>query len=95
VEVVPGDIQLTAPTLDVQDGYGLVHIDVDVYPITRFCLEHFAPKLVAGGTIVVDDYGFKTCPGAKQAVDEFAAAHPEFRRWHLLTGQALLVRLSP
>jgi O-methyltransferase len=94
VQVIPGDIQLTAPTLSTQDGFGLVHIDVDVYPITKFCLDYFAPRLVAGGTIVVDDYGFKTCPGAKQAVDEFAAANPSFRLLHLLTGQAVLIPLA-
>jgi hypothetical protein len=43
---------------------------------------------------VVDDYGFKTCPGARKAVDEFAARHPEFSLWHLMTGQAVLVRLG-
>lgn len=94
VHVVPGDIQHTAATLELQEDFGLVHIDVDVYPITRFCLEYFAPRLARGGTIVVDDYGFKTCPGAKQAADEFAAAHSQFRLLHLLTGQAVLIPIG-
>jgi hypothetical protein len=91
VQVIPGGIEVTAPALPIQDGFGLVHIDVDVYPATRFSLEYFAPRLAAGATIVVDDYGFKSCPGVKQAVDEFAAVNPGFRVIHLLTGQALLI----
>jgi O-methyltransferase len=94
VQVVAGDIHETSASLHSMQALGLVHIDVDVYPPTRHCLEVFGPRVVQGGTIVVDDYGFKTCPGAKKAVDEFAAAHPEFRLWHLTTGQAILVRLA-
>jgi hypothetical protein len=94
VRVVPGDIHETSGSLEDMRDLGLAHIDVDVYPPTKHCLDVFAPRVVVGGTIVVDDYGFKTCPGARKAVDEFAAAHPEFRLWHLMTGQAILVRLG-
>jgi len=94
LRIVAGDILDTSPSLADMHDLGLVHVDVDVYPPTRHCLEVFAPRVVVGGSIVVDDYGFKTCPGAKKAVDEFTAAHPEFARWHLMTGQALLVRTN-
>ena len=30
-----------------------------------------------GGVIVVDDYGFTSCPGATRAADEFLAGRPE------------------
>ena len=33
-----------------------------------------------GGTIVLDDYGFPSCPGARRAVDEFFAAAGRRRR---------------
>lgn len=51
--------------------YRFVHVDVDLYQPTRASLEYFWPRLVAGGVIVCDDYNW---PGARQAVDEFAAA---------------------
>jgi O-methyltransferase len=92
VRVLQGDIEQTAEQMAEEQGFGFVHIDVDVYPATRFCLEFFAPRLVPGGTIVVDDYGFKTCPGVKEAVDDFTAAHASFRLLHLTTGQAVLIR---
>jgi len=71
-----------------------VHIDVDVYPPTEFCLRFFAPRLARGALLVVDDYGFLTCPGAKKAVDDFVAAHAEFGMWHLLSGQAVVYRIG-
>lgn len=94
VRVVEGDIRITAETLDYGHGFGLVHVDVDVYPITQFCLDFFAPRMVRGGLLVVDDYGSRSCPGVKTAVDDFMTANASFRMLHLLTGQATLVRLG-
>jgi O-methyltransferase len=95
VRVIAGDIRQTSAQLGRDDSFGLVHIDVDVYPITKFCLDFFAPRIAAGGTIVVDDYGFTTCAGAKKAVDEFITAHPRFRLFHLTTAQALVIPIAP
>lgn len=94
VRVVKGDIRATAQTLEHRDAFGFVHIDVDVYPITKFCLDFFAPRVCQGAMLVVDDYGFRTCPGAKKAVDDFVRNNPAFRMIHQLTGQAVLLRLA-
>lgn len=51
--------------------YKLVHIDVDLYQPTKESLEYFFPKLTEKGIIILDDYGFLTCPGAKKAADEY------------------------
>lgn len=93
LEIVVGNIMETASKIPDQ-SIGFMHIDVDVYPATRFCLECFCPRLINGGVVVIDDYGFLTCKGAKIAVDEYVSAHPEFRFFHLTTGQAVLVRWS-
>jgi len=93
LEIVVGDIVETSARLP-DEPFGLVHLDVDVYPTTAFCLRFFAPRLADNALMVIDDYGYVTCPGVKQAADEFVAEFPEFRLWHLLTGQALLSRLT-
>jgi len=93
LELVVGDIVETSDRL-ADETFGFVHVDVDVYPATAFCLRFFAPRLAEGGVIVVDDYGFVTCPGVKQAADEFIAEFPQFRLWHLLTGQAKISRIA-
>jgi predicted O-methyltransferase YrrM len=91
VELVVGDIAETSARL-TDSAYGFVHIDVDVYPPTVFCLSHFAPRLAPGALMIVDDYGVVTCPGAQKAVDDFVHENPSFSRLHLLSGQAVLFR---
>jgi O-methyltransferase len=71
-----------------------VHIDVDLFQPTRDSLEFFYPRIVAGGMIVCDDYGFETCPGARRAMDSFFAERPE-PIVHLPTGQGFVVIEPP
>jgi len=94
IRIIRGDFMTTSPQLEPHAPFAFVHVDVDVYPVTRHALEFFAPRVLSRGLIVVDDYGFTTCEGARRAVDEFAAAHLEYRFFHLLTGQALLVKIG-
>jgi O-methyltransferase len=72
----------------------MVHIDVDLYQPTRDSLAFFYDRLSRGGIIVCDDYGSVACPGAKAAVDEFAASLGR-RPAALATGQAILQRGDP
>lgn len=76
------------------ERFCFVHVDVDIYAPTRACLEFFSERLLVGGVIVADDYGFTTCEGCKQAVDEFTAGRNNFLKFHLETGQSLLIRVG-
>ena len=89
VEIVVGDIMRTASTIS-DPKLAMLHLDVDTYNATKFCLEEFSPRLEPDGIIIVDDYGFETCPGAKMAADQFVAANKRMSLMHLLTGQAIL-----
>lgn len=71
--------------------FRLVHIDVDLYQPTRDSLNFFYPRLVKGGVIVMDDYGFKTCPGATRAANELAASEG-IEILHLATGQGVIMK---
>jgi hypothetical protein len=68
----------------------LVHIDVDLYQPTLDSVRFFYERLVPGGLMVLDDYGFVTCPGARQAVDSFFAGREPVLE--LTTGQALVIK---
>jgi hypothetical protein len=68
------------------------YIDVDIYAAVRDCLAFAYPRLQPGGTIVLDDYGFPSCPGVRRAMDEFFAGRPEMPLC-LPTGQALVTKL--
>ena len=78
------------------DGLGDVpirfaHIDLDLYQPILDATDFVYQRLVPGGIIVYDDYGFDSCPGARKAVDEFYADKPE-SPLYLPTGQAVIVR---
>jgi hypothetical protein len=71
--------------------FSFVHIDVDLYRPTLASLQFFFPRMTSGGIILLDDYGFNSCPGARLAADEFFADLPE-RIVMLPTGQAFVMR---
>ena len=68
------------------------HVDLDLYQSILDCLEFVYPRMPPGAVIVFDDYGFPSCPGARQAVEQFFSARPE-APLALSTGQALVVKL--
>lgn len=51
--------------------YRFVHLDVDLYDPTADALNYFYDRIMPGGAIVSDDYGW---PGARLAISQFAAA---------------------
>lgn len=71
--------------------FAFVHIDVDLYQPTLDSLEFFYPRLGKGGIIVIDDYGFLTCPGATKACDEYFAGKPE-KPIALVDGGAFVIK---
>jgi O-methyltransferase len=67
------------------------HIDVDIYQTVRDCISFIYPRLSTGGFMIIDDYGFPSCPGARKAVDESFANSAEVPIC-LPTGQCLVVK---
>jgi len=94
VVIHKGNFLETAQLIDHIANFGMVHIDVDVYPVTKFCLEFFEKRTIPGSIIIIDDYGSKYCKGLKKAVDEYLQTNPPFKMFYLLTGQALLVKIK-
>lgn len=70
----------------------LAHVDLDIYEAILAACEFVYPRLVPGGMMVFDDYGFWSCPGARMAVDRFFAGKRE-QPLVLPTGQAIVSKL--
>ena len=68
-----------------------LHLDLDLYEPTFSSLEFFFPLIETGGIIVCDDYGFDSCPGARQAIDEFFAV-AKHEVIELPTGQCFVIK---
>jgi len=78
--------------IDVSEKcFCFLHIDVDLYQPTLTSLDFFYERITTGGMILLDDYGFKTCPGTKRAVDQFFNNRPE-NIIMLSTGQAFIIK---
>lgn len=77
----------------VREKLALVHCDVDVYSSARAVAEWALPRLLRGGVIVFDDYGFSGCEGVTQLVNELRGRE-ELRFVHNLNGHALLVKVA-
>lgn len=69
------------------------HIDVDVYSSARDIVHWVWDRLVPGGIVVFDDYGFEPCDGVTRLVEEEAHRENALLLYNL-NGHAILVRLS-
>jgi O-methyltransferase len=68
------------------------HIDVDVYESARQTTEWVWDRLVPGGIIVYDDYGFFGCEGVRAFVDEQANRGDRVSIYNL-NGHATVIKL--
>ncbi len=87
----PGFFPATAKPIAVKE-FCLVHIDVDIYQSILDSCQFFYSRLIKGGLMLFDDYGLKSCPGAKEAVDGFFQDKKE-SPIYLPTGQCLIIKL--
>jgi hypothetical protein len=73
LKIVKGDVLDTIPTLDTRQ-IALLRLDTDTYETTKFELEWLYDRVVLGGVVIVDDYGYTL--GCRKAVDDFIASRP-------------------
>jgi len=75
------------------DRLSLVHMDLNASAPTHAALEFAYPRLIPGGVIVFDDYGWNPSSyEQRDAIERFGASLPE-SLIALPSGQALLVKL--
>jgi O-methyltransferase len=90
VKIRKGLLPLTFQGLE-DSKFCFAHIDLDIYRSIWDTLDFVWPRLVAGGCVIFDDYGFPSCPGAREAVDEFFAKQDSVPLC-IPTGQALVFK---
>ena len=67
---IKGKVENTLPE-NAPKQIALLRLDTDWYESTKHELIHLFPKLVSGGVLILDDYGYWA--GAKKAVDEYVS----------------------
>jgi hypothetical protein len=71
IHYVQGKVEDTVPE-QVPEKIALLRLDTDWYESTKHELEHLYPRLVPGGVLIIDDYGY--WQGSRQATEEFLEA---------------------
>ena len=74
--------------------FKLCHIDVDTRRSAHDVAVWIFPRLVVGGTMVFQDYGYHRTQGITALVDDLKG-HPGLLVVHNLNGSALVVKTSP
>ena len=77
--------------IDDNEQFKIVHCDADIYQSITDVNCFFYPRMVKGGVIIYDDYGWATTKGAQKAVLDFFHDKPE-HPIYLPTRQAFIIK---
>ena len=89
--LIKGIFPASAAGLPADARYQLVHVDCDIYQATKDACAYFYPRLEAGGILLIDDYGLLTCPGVRNAADEYFADQ-DAKPIYISSAQAIVVK---
>lgn len=67
-EIIEGLVEETLPKMSIPD-LALMRLDTDFYSSTKTELEYLYPRLVRGGVLIIDDYGY--FQGSRRATNEY------------------------
>lgn len=76
-----------------QKSFGFCHIDVDVYQSAKDIIDWIWDKMVVGGIVVYDDYGFMGCDGITRYVEE-QRLNKDRLLIHNLNGHAVIIKIK-
>lgn len=83
----------TGHLIKPSEKFSFCHIDVDVYDSSKGIVDWIWDKLIIGGVIIFDDYGFHTCDGVTKYVNEHK--HLDDRMIiHNINGHAIMIKLK-
>ncbi len=72
----------------------LCHIDVDTYDSAKEVFDSIWDKIVVGGAVVFDDYGFFGCEGITHLCNEMKSTRKNSRFIHNINGHSIFIKFS-
>ena len=93
VKVLAGTFPDETAHIIYEPNVRLCHIDVDIYQSAKDVAEWVWPRLVLGGVVVYDDYGFKECSGVTELVNE-QMDKPDRIVLYNLNGHAIVIKIG-
>jgi O-methyltransferase len=83
----------TAHLIGNDQKFSFCHIDVDVFNSARDIVHWIWNKMIVGGIIVFDDYGFHSCDGITTYVNEQKGKQDRLVI-HNLNGHAIIIKIA-
>lgn len=83
----------TSNQIPVEANFGLIHIDVDVFKSAEDIMNWAWNKLLIGGIVVFDDFGFKTCSGITKYVEN-QREYKDRIVLHNLNGHGIIIKIA-
>ena len=93
VKILVGEFPKETGKLVTDKMFRFCHVDVDVYQSAKDIIEWLWPKLVIGGIVVFDDFGFEACDGITHFVNEERSRKDRIIV-HNLNGHAVLIKIG-
>lgn len=91
VQLVRGFVPDTLPQV-ISEKVAYLSIDMNAVEPERHALEYFYPRMVKGGVIYFDDYGWAGHSKLKAMIDSFFSGKPE-SVLYMPTGQGIVVKI--
>jgi O-methyltransferase len=76
-----------------ESQFRFCHVDVDVYQSAKDIVDWIWDRLVIGGIVVYDDYGFQSCRGITKYVEEQSLLKDRLII-HNLNGHAIIIKIK-
>lgn len=92
VEILEGIFPDETGRRTADHKFRFCHIDVDVYNSAKDTLAFIWDKIIPGGIVVYDDYGFQGCEGITKYVEEQIPLKDRLIL-HNLNGHAVVIKL--
>jgi O-methyltransferase len=92
VQCIKGRIPDVLWALPYDAQYRFVHIDVDLAEPTDHALNYFYVRMMKGGIMLFDDYGYEQCAEARDKIFDFFLGSDKEKIVELPTGQAFVVK---
>ena len=92
VEILEGVFPDQTGHLVENEEFRFCHIDVDVYQSAKDIFDWIWDKMIPGGIIVSDDFGFRECEGVTKYVEEQMMIRDRLVI-HNLNGHAIILKL--
>lgn len=93
VKIIKGIFPDDVGTVMEGARFRLCHIDVDVYNSAKDIVEWIWDKMVVGGVLVFDDYGFYKCDGVTKCVEEQKSAADRLVIYNL-NGHGIIIKIK-